>query len=142
MARISITFPDEFNFSTVIPIRITDLNYGGHVGNDTILSLLHEVRMQFLHSYGYSEKDLGGTGMIMGDVAIVFKNEIFYGDVITAHVAVTEISRASFELLYKLTKQSGDKTIDVVHAKTGMVCFDYEKRRPVTIPDEVLKKWK
>ncbi len=142
MARISIDFPGEFLFSTTIAIRITDLNYGGHVGNDTILSLLHEARMQFLHSYGYSEKNLGGTGMIMGDVSIVFKNEIFYGDVITAYVTVTEITRASFVLLYKLTKQSGDKTVDAVHAKTGMVCFDYERRKPTAIPAEVLEKWK
>ena len=141
MARISIELPGEFKFSTNIPIRITDLNYGGHVGNDTILSLIHEARMQFLHSYGYSEKNLGGVGMIMGDVAIVFKNELFYGDTITAQVTITEMSRASFDIIYKFQKERDGKLIDVVHAKTGMVCFDYEKRRPASIPEEVVTKW-
>ena len=141
MARISIELPTEFKFSTNIPIRITDLNYGGHVGNDTILSLIHEARMQFLQSYGYSEKDLGGVGMIMGDVAIVFKNELFYGDVIDAQVTVTEISRASFDIIYKFQKLRGGKLTDVVYAKTGMVCFDYEKRRAVALPEAVIKSW-
>ena len=141
MARISIELPTEFKFSTNIPVRITDLNYGGHVGNDTVLSLIHEARMQFLHSFGYSEKDLGGVGMIMGDVTIVFKNELFYGDVIIAEVNVTEMSRASFDIIYKLRKEKDGKLIDVAHAKTGMVCFDYEKRRPTSIPEEVIIKW-
>lgn len=138
MARISIELPTEFKFSTNIPVRITDLNYGGHVGNDTILSLIHEARMQFLQSFGYSEKDLGGVGMIMGDVAIVFKNELFYGDTIIAQVTVTEMSRASFDIIYKFQKEKNGQLVDVVHAKTGMVCFDYEKRKPTPMPQKVI----
>ncbi len=128
MARISIELPSEFKFSTTIPVRITDLNYGGHVGNDTILSLIHEARVQFLRSFGYGEMDLGGAGIIMGDVAIVFRNELFYGDEVRIHVSATEISRATFDLVYKLEKELEGKLIDVAHAKTGMVCFDYTKK--------------
>jgi acyl-CoA thioesterase FadM len=142
MARISVELPSSFLFSCTIPVRITDLNYGGHVGNDTILSLIHEARMQFLQSFGYSEKNIGGVGMIMGDVSIVFKNELFYGDTVRAHVAVADISRATFDLVYKLEKEQDGKIVDVAHAKTGMVCFDYDKNRPVALPDEVSAKWK
>ena len=39
MERVKIHLPDTFAFSTVSRIRITDLNYGAHVGNDTFLSL-------------------------------------------------------------------------------------------------------
>ena len=61
MARIKIDLPDNFSFTTSIPIRITDVNYGGHVGNDTILSLIHEARMQFLKQLGYSELEFAGS---------------------------------------------------------------------------------
>ncbi|MGN6400032.1 MAG: hypothetical protein ACTHMD_06240 [Flavisolibacter sp.] len=54
MARIKINLPENFFFNAAIPIRITDLNYGGHVGNDTILSLLHEARVQFLNHFHYT----------------------------------------------------------------------------------------
>ena len=77
MARIKILLPDKFSFSTSIPIRITDLNYGGHVGNDSILSLIHEARMQFLNEFGFTEMEFGGVSLIMSDVAMEFKNEIF-----------------------------------------------------------------
>lgn len=141
MARIYIDLPASYIFSCTIPVRITDLNYGGHVGNDTILSLVHEARMQFLQNSGYSEKDLGGVGLIMGDVAIAFKNELFYGDQLRVHVAVTEISRIGFDLIYKLEKEKDGKMIDVAHAKTGMICFDYEKRKVAALPQAVKEKW-
>lgn len=142
MARISIEIPSSFQFSCNIPVRITDLNYGGHVGNDTILSIIHEARMQFLQSFGYSEKNLGGVGMIMGDVAIVYKNELFYGDIVRAQVTVTGITRVTFDLVYRLATEKDGKIIDIAHAKTGMVCFDYERKKPVAIPEEVSGKWK
>ncbi len=79
MNRVKIKIPNENPlFSTKIPIRITDINYGGHVGNDSILAILHEARMQFLHAFGYSELDAGGNSLIMADVMIAYKNERNY----------------------------------------------------------------
>ena len=98
MARIKIELPGEFQLSTNLPIRITDLNYGGHVGNDTILTLVHEARVQFLRHYGYDELNMGGASLIMSDAAIEFKAELFYGDAVTAFVKAGEFSRAGFDL--------------------------------------------
>ena len=131
MARIRIELPTVFKFSAAIPIRITDLNYGGHVGNDTILSIIHEARAQFLKSLGNSEKDFGGTGLIMADVVINFKSELFYGDVVNIGVSATNISRASFDIIYLLKKGE----IVAAEAKTGMVCFDYETKKVVALPE-------
>ncbi|MCH5718100.1 acyl-CoA thioesterase [Niabella hibiscisoli] len=58
MARIKVPLPPHFTFSTSIAIRITDVNYGGHVGNDAILSIIHEARLQFLKALGYSEMNI------------------------------------------------------------------------------------
>ncbi len=139
MARIKLNLPETLPFSTQISIRITDLNYGNHVGNDTILSLLHEARVQFLKSHDYTELNLGGTSLIMGDVAIEFKAEAFYGDIITAYVGAAEFSRVGFDIYYKLTKQEG-KEIIVAVAKTGMVCFDYTSRKVTQVPGEVIQQ--
>lgn len=93
MARIKIELPESFTFSCQVPIRITDINYGGHVGNDTVLSIIHEVRMQFFNNIGYTEMNFAGSAMIMADVAIEFKSELFYGDVVIASVTAGEISK-------------------------------------------------
>ncbi len=110
MARIKVELPEQFAFSTTIPVRITDLNYGKHVGNDTILSMIHEARVQYLKQLGYGELDLAGVGLIMSDVGIEFKSELFYGDEVLVSVAAGDLSKISFDLYYKLEKRSGDKT--------------------------------
>jgi len=140
MARIKIDLPEKFSFTTSIPVRITDINYGDHVGNDTILSLLHEARVQFLKIFGYKELEFEGVGMIMSDVGIEFKNELFYGDVVIASVAVTGFTKISFELFYKLEKEKAGKKILVATAKTGMVCYDYDKKKIVAIPEKAVQK--
>src|SRR5215467_10301233 len=129
MARIKIDLPKEFKFSTNIPVRITDLNYGGHVGNDSILSIIHEARVQFLNHLGYTEMEFAGVGMIMSDVAIEFKNELFYGDTIIASIAVGELTGVGFEIFYRFEKTAANKNVTVAIAKTAMVCYDYEKKK-------------
>jgi acyl-CoA thioester hydrolase len=142
MARIKVELPEHFTFTTTIPIRITDLNYGNHVGNDTVLSMIHEARVQFLQQLGYGELNLAGVGLIMSDVAIEFKSELFYGDAVIASVVAGDLTKISFDLYYKLEKKSGDSTQLVAVAKTGMVCYDYGKKKVAAIPMEVVEKLK
>jgi len=140
MARIKIELPGGFSFTCKIPVRITDINYGGHVGNDTILTIVHEARMQFLGNLGYTEMGFAGAGMIMADAAIEFKNELFYGDTIIASVAVKEVTKVGFDLLYKLEKENDGKKMLIAAAKTGMICYDYERKKIVAVPDDARKK--
>ncbi len=139
MARIKVLLPDKFSFSTSIPLRITDVNYGGHVGNDSVLSLIQEARMQFLKEFGFTEMEFGGVSLIMSDAAIEFKNEIFYGDTLIAFVAIMDVNRVGFDIVYKLIKTNNEKEVLAVIAKTGMICFDYTKKKIVAVPQKVLE---
>ena len=89
MPKLSLEIPAAFHFETAIPVRITDINYGGHLGNDAFLSLVHEARMQFLKVHGLSELEFAGIGLIMRDAGIEFRDELFYGDIVIASVAAT-----------------------------------------------------
>ena len=140
MSRTKVVLPKDFSFQTTIPIRITDVNYGGHVGNDTVLTLLHEARMQFLKHHGFSEMDFGGVGLIMSDVIIEFKKEIFYGEEIKMFVSASNFSKIGFDVLYLVVK--GQQEIVVAKAKTGMVCYDYKLRKIVSIPETALQSLK
>lgn len=140
MPRTKLTLPEHFSFTTDLPVRITDLNYGGHVGNDSILSLIHEVRVQFLRYHGYQELDMAGVGLIMADVTIEFRSELFYGDTLRASIAAAEFSRVGFDLYYKLEKLTGEKWVPVSNARTGMVCYDYKAKKIAGVPKEVINK--
>ena len=130
MARVKLKFPDEKPlFETTIPVRVGDLNYADHVGNDSILSIIHESRMQFLRSNGYNELDIGGVALIMADVMIAYRGESFYGDTLKVAIYAEEITTHSFDLLYRISTRRSEMEIEIAHAKTGMVCFDYSERK-------------
>lgn len=133
MARLKLILPESFLFSTIIAVRITDLNYGNHLANDKVLSILHEARMQFFQHYGYSELDFAGVSVIMGDVAIEYKNQAFYGDQLLIEISVQDFSRVSFDIVYKISTK--DKLI--AKAKTGIVTFDYKNNKVVEVPEKI-----
>ena len=134
MARVKLDLPDDFVFSTEIPLRIGDINYGGHLGNDRVLSLLHEARVRFLMANDFSELDVDGAGIIMSDAVIVYRSEAFYGETMVVDVAVTDFTRVGCDLVYRISDQVSER--EVVRAKTGIVFFDYKKRKISLVPEK------
>lgn len=133
MARIKLEVPSTFHFKTQIQVRVTDLNYGGHLGNDALLSLMHESRIQFLKTFGYTEMDVDGVGLIMSDVAVQYKAEAFVGDILSFEMTAYDFSVTSFDIFYYITRSSDKKVIAL--AKSNMVCFDYVNRKMKDVPE-------
>jgi len=138
MARVKLEIPGNKIAVLSIPVRITDINYGNHLGNDAFVSIIHEARMQWLHQHGYTELNIEGTGLILADLIVEFKNESFYGDLIEVTLAIGEISKVSFELYYELCTKRDNKIITLALAKTGMVCYNYALKKVTGVP-EILK---
>jgi acyl-CoA thioesterase FadM len=137
MARIKIELPPTSIASITIPVRITDLNYGNHVGNHAMVAIIHEARTQFLNLHGFTEMNAGGTSLIMNELLVEFKNESFYNDVLEIKIFSGEISRVSFELFYLITVQRNEKEIIIAHAKTGMVCYNYSDKKIEILPEKL-----
>lgn len=135
MPRLDLKPRESYAFSCGIVVRTTDLNYGGHLGNDRLLSLVQEARVAFLASHGWSELDCGGVGLIMADAALSYRAEAFAGDDLRFEVAAVEPSRVGFRLAMRVTRPRDGAEVALV--ETGMVCFDYARRRPVALPDAV-----
>lgn len=138
MDRIKVPLPTEFSFYTFLSIRITDLNYGNHVGNDVFLSLAHEARLQFLQSLGYSEINIENVGLIMVDAAIEYKRELAYGDQLKISVAASNFDKIGFDIYYKLEVKVKEEWIVAGKIKTGMLCFDYNTKKKVAVPERVI----
>jgi acyl-CoA thioesterase FadM len=130
-----IVLPDSFPFATRISVRITDINYGQHLGNDALVSLLHEARVRFLAHYGFSEKDAGGPGLIMRNLEVAFSAEVRYGAALRIEVAGTRPGRAGFDVVYRVWEERPDEDIAVAVARTGMAFFDYEAGKVSRMPE-------
>jgi YbgC/YbaW family acyl-CoA thioester hydrolase len=137
MARIKISYPEKTLFSHDLSVRVTDLNYGNHLAHDSIISLMHEARAQFFAAKGMSELDIEGAGIIMADLAINYRAEAHFGQLLTIEITLDEFSKKGCDMFYRvLCKESG---VVVAIAKTGLVFFDYSAKKPVTVPASFLK---
>lgn len=134
MARIKLDPPTSIHFSTEIQVRISDINYGNHLGNDSLLSLIHEARVRFLLNIGYTEMNIEGSGIIMNDVAIVYKAEAHYGDILQFNISAVDFHRFGCDLVYGITNKESGK--EVARAKTGIVFYDYSRKKVVEVPEK------
>ncbi|MEM9299682.1 MAG: thioesterase family protein, partial [Bacteroidota bacterium] len=106
----------------------------------SILSIMHEVRLQFLKHLGFkSEVDIDeNVGLIVADVAVQYKAESFHGDELEIRVAVQDFNKYGFDMLYQLINvRSGS---EVAVGKTGIVCMDYSIKKVAPAPHDLLKR--
>ncbi len=137
MARVKIEFPETTLFTHELSVRITDLNYGNHLAHDRLISLLHEARVQFFIANGMKEYDIDGVGIIMADIAVNYKAEAHFGQIMQIEIALDDFTRKGCDMLYHMTCKESDTVVAI--AKTGLVFFDYETKKPVPIPKTFLQ---
>lgn len=139
MSRIKITLPENKVFETVLKIRISDINYGNHLGNDSVLSLMHEARFRFYKSLGYTDElNIDGVGTIQVDTAIQYKGEGFHGDEVSISVFLGESSAKSMDLYYQLSTTNPDRLIAL--GKTGIAFYNYTTKKVSNMPDPIAQK--
>jgi acyl-CoA thioester hydrolase len=134
VARVKLDLPERFIFSTELTLRVSDINYGGHLGNDAVLALAQEARVLFLRAHGWSEHDVAGVGIIMVDAVVVYRSEAFLGDVLTIDVGVVDLQQLGCDFLFRLVNKATGN--EVARVKTGVVFFDYTRRKPVPVPTD------
>jgi acyl-CoA thioesterase FadM len=133
MPRVEIELPEAFLFTTELPVRIGDVNYGGHLGNDAVLSIVHEARVRFFARHGWTELDVGGPGIVLVDAAVIYRAEGVWGMTLRVDLAAADLRTRGLDLLYRLSDVGTGK--EIARAKTGLVFFDYRTRKVVHVPD-------
>lgn len=132
MARVEIEMTKNFVFETELTVRITDLNYGNHVGSDAFVSLLHEARMQFLKHLGFSEVDIDGRALLVSDLVVVHKSQVFYGETLKFEIGAGEFNSHGCDIFYRVSHTKEDGL--AVLAKTGIVFFDLAGNKVARLP--------
>jgi acyl-CoA thioester hydrolase len=137
MARVKLSPFSSYSFECEIPLRITDMNYGNHLGNDTLLSVLHEARVRYFKSLGQSEMNFFGSGLIMADIALQYKSEAFSHETLKISIRPFDPGITGFDLFYEVNTTEDNRLVAL--GKTHMVCFNYAEKRMETLPEQFLK---
>lgn len=135
--RIQLTEKSSYSHAYHTTLKVRDINYGGHLGNDAVAGLLHEARLELLRSLGASEGDLGdsATGIILSDLAIRFVAEAYLFDVIVIETEVEELKRTSLRLCHRI-RRGADL---IALAEVGVVAFVYASRRVGAFPESFVR---
>ena len=134
MAKVDIKLPDKFDVSFDFEVRMSDVNAGGHVGNHCLVSMLNEAHLQFMKAKGFPDLL---RAFIVVDLAVVYRSESFYGDVLQIEVAAADLNKYGCDIICRVTNKTQKRVAAV--AKMGMFFFDYQTRKVAEVP-EAFKK--
>lgn len=112
MARVQIELPEQFVFTTELPVFISHINYAGHLDNALLLTLVTEARLRFFQA--------------------------FHGEVMVVDMAPADIHGKGFDLVYRLRDKASGR--EVARGKSGLLCFDYAARQVVALPEGFLQR--
>ncbi len=138
MARVEIDMPDEFLFETELEVFSVFVNAAGHMGNDSLISLLNEARTRFMRASGAGKLLPKGTYLINADSAVIYKSEAFYNDRLRFQLTASDFHKYGCDIVCRVTHAESGK--EVALAKVGLLCFDSQARKVLLLPAEFREK--
>ncbi len=137
MPQVKLSEQEVYEFRSSIQVRPQDINYGGHMGNDNLISLVGAARAYLFRSMGLSELDLGDrqTGIIITDMVVNYKAEAFMFDELLIDTHIDEVVQKGFRMFHRVRKDM--KLIALV--ETGFVTYNYAAKKTAPVPPSFLK---
>ncbi len=132
MPRIQLKAPEKTVFTTCLDIRVTDLNYGKHMGHMELIGLLHQARVEFLAANGMTEMNVEGRTLIVVELAVSYRSEAFFGQTLTIDIGLAFEGSRGINISYAVRDQGTGGTVAV--AQTGVVFADPVARAVVQVP--------
>lgn len=125
-------------FQTEIFIQVSDINYGGHVGNDRFLTIAQEARVRFLRSHGWTELNIdhSGCGILVVEAHVKYLQEVFLGQTLIVSLSVGRCSKCSTTLFYELIEKESQRVVGKIQTKVAF--FNYSTRKIGKTPEAFL----
>jgi acyl-CoA thioesterase FadM len=140
MARLTLAFPeDQYYYSTLMTVRVTDINAANHLGNDSMISMISEARARFLLHIGVAEVQGEGFGTIVTDLATTYKAEAHARDRLLFEVGVMDFNKYGGDITFRITRPA-DRAL-IAMAKSGFVFFNYQSSKVVPMPEAFHRKF-
>ena len=132
MTRLHVAIPEEFLFRMERTVGLSDINYAKHLDSVSMVKILHEARLQFLASLGFTEANVYGLGLVVSDLSVDYISESFANDRLIIDVGVSKFTRHGFDIGFKVSNKALE-TI-VCNGNFGLVFFDFDKHKLASVP--------
>ena len=136
MERVRLDFPEAaIVHRQPLSVRVTDMNYGRHLGHDALVSLLHEARIQALAALGLTEWDLGGYPSVVADIAVQYQSEARWPDALVVETAIPAPQGKALTVFQRVVHAEGGRP--VATARLNLLLVDPASGRTVAVPEAV-----
>ena len=134
MARLQLDFSQQqFRYQTPMTVRSTDIYAANHLSNDAMISMISEARARFLFDHGIRETAESGPGIIVTDLATMYRAEAHARDQLLFEVGVMDFNRYGGDIIFRITRPADDTLVAM--AKSGFVFFDYQAGKVIPLPE-------
>ena len=109
----------------------------GYVHHSNYLKYFEMARIEWLTSIGFSYKELENRGTLMPVVTVdlKFKTPCYFDDLITVHLSVNELPKASIFFKYLITNELKK---EVASGSTRLAFLDKKKNRIIRCPKNLM----
>ncbi|MGM0825174.1 MAG: acyl-CoA thioesterase [Pseudomonadota bacterium] len=137
MERVQLDFPDAAIIHRhSLSVRVTDMNYGRHLGHDALVSLLHEARSQAFAALDLPEWDMHGYPSVVADLAVQYQSEARWPDALVIETAVPPPEGKALTVYQRMVHADTGKP--VATARVNQLLIDMAAGRPVAVPASVV----
>jgi acyl-CoA thioester hydrolase len=137
MARTRLSEKEHYEFCYPVTLQPRDINYSGHMGVDSLVTIIGSARAYIFKSIGLSELNLGEKriGIIMTDLVMDMRAEGFMFDKLEILTHVGELTRNGFRFFHRVIRNGSL----IALAETGVLVFNYAERKVARVPDSLIR---
>jgi acyl-CoA thioester hydrolase len=137
MSGMTITIPELADYPVVIslPIQWGDQDAFGHVNNTAPIRWFESSRIAYLEQTQTGSIQMAPTvGPILAAVQCHYRRQLNYPDTVLIGARVTRLGRSSFTIHHVVYSEA--LQAPAADGESVIVVFDYERQRPVRIPQD------
>jgi acyl-CoA thioester hydrolase len=120
----------------IVP-RFRDTDAMGHINNAVYVTYLEVARQEYWRDFS-RDADYRRVPFILAGVKIDFRSEALVSERLEIGIRCDWIGNKSFAFGYEIREKPSGRL--VVEATSVQVCYDYEAKRSMPVPDELRRR--
>ncbi len=118
--------------------RFRDTDAMGHINNAVYVTYIEVARQEYWRAF-CGAHDYGRVPFILAGVHIDFRSEALVNEVLELGIRCEWIGTKSFAFGYQIRERESGRL--VVEASSVQVCYDYETKRSIPMPDDLKRQF-
>lgn len=125
---------DAYRHRTTLQVRFRDIDAFKHVNNAVFFSYVEQARIRYLLDVVQPDRPFDRLPLILARVELDYRSPITFGEEVDIDTRVERIGRSSIGMAHRMSAAPEGRLVGEV--QTVLVTYDYERARPVPVPDE------